>query len=279
MDIKYVCTYWGQEELNAPEFFNKVLNEEYDGIEINFPDSDKFINDFLQELDNVRSKTKKDFVFIAQQVLPPVNESVDKYIKRMSARLNTIAQLNPDFINSHTGKDYFSFDDNCSIIEAALNISVRTGIRILHETHRGRFTFHAATLLPYFVKFPEIELTGDISHWCNVSESMLQDQQFIIKKIIPHIAHIHARVGFEHSPQVNDPFAPEWEKYVDTYLQWWDEIINHNEKGGKRIFTICPEAGPRPYMPVMPYTQGYLSDQWKTNVAMKDLLKARYSKN
>src|ERR1019366_8988496 len=102
MELKYICTYWGQEELNATDFFKKVLNEDYDGIEINLPDSTEFINNFLKELDAVRNN-RKDFIFIAQQVLPPVKESVDEYIKRISARLNALVKLNPDFINSHTG--------------------------------------------------------------------------------------------------------------------------------------------------------------------------------
>ena len=38
------------------------------------------------------------------------------------------------------------------------NISQKTGIPIFHETHRGRFSFHAATLIPYLRKFPEMEL-------------------------------------------------------------------------------------------------------------------------
>ena len=65
MNLKYVCTYWGQEELNATNFFNKVLNEYYDGIEINFPDSTEFISNFLKELDTVRNN-RKEFIFIAQ---------------------------------------------------------------------------------------------------------------------------------------------------------------------------------------------------------------------
>jgi len=248
------------------------LNEGYDGIEINFPDSTEFIINFLKELDTVRNE-RKDFIFIAQQVLPSANESVDEYVKRMSAGLNALTKLNPDFINSHTGKDYYSFDDNCRIIEAVLNISTNSGIRILHETHRGRFTFHASSLLRYLKKFPELELTGDISHWCTVSESMLSDQQNILEKIIPRISHIHAIVGYEHSPQVYDPMAPEWRNHLNIFMNWWEEIIMQKEKEGVDSFTICPESGPVPYMPVVPFTQQPIGNQWKINAAMKDLLK------
>ena len=31
-----------------------------------------------------------------------------------------------------------------------------------------------------------------------------------IDAAIPHVLHVHARVGFDQGPQVSDPFAPEW---------------------------------------------------------------------
>jgi hypothetical protein len=79
-------------------------------------------------------------------------------------------------VNSQTGKDFFSFDENVRILERAFAIQQATGVKIVHETHRGKFSFHGRTLLPYLERFPDLRLTADFSHWCNVSESLLQDQ-------------------------------------------------------------------------------------------------------
>jgi hypothetical protein len=275
MQLKYVCPYWGQESLAPKEFLHKVLVEGYDGVEINLPMSDGFLDSFTNELETVR-RQKPDFIFIAQQVLPPAQESVADYIRRTTQRLEFLIQLRPAFINAHTGKDYFSFDDNCRVLEATMNIAARSGVRILHETHRGRFTFHAATLLPYLERFPELELTADFSHWCTVSESMLEDQQAIIEQVIPHVEHIHARIGYEQGPQVADPSAPEWEGHRARFLCWWFKILSHQKKKGTPQFTICPEAGPAPYMPTVPFTGQPLADQWKVNAQMKDLLKQTF---
>lgn len=274
MKVQYVCPHWGQEETSASSFFARVLEEGYDGIEINLPETHAFVNEFQSLLNSTRA-VKNEFVFIAQQVLPPAQESVAEYTNRMKARLEFLATLKPDFINSHTGKDYFSFDDNCRIIEAAENIASRSGIPILHETHRGRFTFHAASLVPYFEKFPGLKLTGDFSHWCTVSESMLEDQKAIIRQIIPHVHHIHARIGYEHSPQVNDPFAPEWKNHVDAFICWWKEIICNHSINQKQSFTLTPEFGPVPYMPTLPHSQTPLANQWQTNSRIKDMLKLK----
>lgn len=274
MQIKFVCPYWGKEGTLASDFLRSVLQEDYDGVEINMPDEPDFINEFQVELDYVR-KTNDRFIFIAQQVLPLRPESVSDYTNRLKRRLVNLVELKPNFINSHTGKDYFSFDDNCRIIELVENISQKSGVPILHETHRGRFTFHAASLLPYLDRFPKLRLTADFSHWCTVSESLLDDQQEILEKVIPFVHHLHARVGYEHSPQVNDPFAPEWKSTFDTFVGWWKKVIKAGNVT-EDFFTICPEFGPAPYMPTMPFTQKPLGDQWKINVRMKDYLQHEF---
>jgi sugar phosphate isomerase/epimerase len=273
VQIKYCCTYWGSENIAADVFVDKVLAAGYEGIEIFLPStSDAFSELFFEALEDVLV-SQPHFLFIAQQLTAPDNETVEQYIARMQKSLLTLSAYQPSFINSHTGKDYFSFDDNCKVLEAALNISSKTGVRILHETHRGRFSFHAASLIPYLKKFPELELVADFSHFCAVSESLLQDQEAIVEQIIPHVSHIHARVGHEQGAQVNHPSAPEWERHVAAHEAWWQQIIAFNRQQGKPLFSITPEFGPAPYMPSLPYTQQPLANQWDINHSMMQRLK------
>ncbi len=276
MDIQFTCTYWGQEGISASAFFKKILNAGYRGAEIFMGEEIDFKKAIIKEVENAR-KNEPDFVFIPLQLLTPEQESIDNFISRMENELLELSSYQPTFINSHTGKDYFSFDDNCRILEASLNIAKKTGVRILHETHRGRFSYHAATLLSYLNKFPELELVADFSHFCTVSESLLEDQEEIISKIIKHVSHIHARVGSEQGPQVNDPFAPEWKNHLLIFEEWWQQIIKHKMEEGSKKMTITPEFGPPPYMPVMPYSQKPLSNQWQVNVDMMNYIKSKIS--
>ena len=272
MEIKYICTYWGCEQLSAKEFLNQVVQNGYTGVEINFPNDANFISEFLLELKNIRKHTHKDFVFIAQQVLSSQSETVDEYTFRLKNRLEFLATLQPDYINSHTGKDYYSFSDNCKIIDTCETISRISGIPIWHEIHRGRFSFHLKTLLSYIDIYPNLTLVADFSLFCVVSESNLQDQHDLLVKIYPNINHIHARIGFEQSPQVNHPFAPEWKNHVTQFVHWWQEIIALQDKKKDATFTITPEFGPFPYMPQEPFTQKPLSNQWEINLEMKKYL-------
>ena len=86
------------------------------------------------------------------------------------------------------------------------------------------------------------------------------------------LKYIHARIGFEQSPQVNHPFAPEWEPYLIQYLSWWKELIEIQKKKNYSSFSITPEFGPFPYMPQEPFTQKSLSNQWEINLKMKNYL-------
>lgn len=276
MQINYCCPFWGCEQDEADAFIQKVIISGYEGVEISFPSDLNFREQFIRHIENGKQKNDA-LIFIAQQLTAPENKSVDSYIGKMEQKLVELSALQPIFINSHTGKDYFSFDDNCKVIEAALNISNKTGVRILHETHRGRFSFHAASLLPYLKKFPEMELVGDFSHFCTVSESMLQDQEEIIQQIIPHVSHIHARIGWEQGPQVNDPSAKEWEKNFKIFSAWWKKIVQLKERKGWKYFTITPEFGPAPYMPAEPFTKKPLSQQWNNNLYMMNQLKKIFS--
>ncbi len=272
MEIRYCCPFWGCEHLEAAAFIEQCLAAGYQGIEINWPSAhEAFTSTFLKQLEAIRH-TDPHFLFIPQQLTSPHGMPVDALIEKMKQKLSELAALSPDFINSHTGKDYYTFDDNCRILEAALTFGQQRGVRILHETHRGRFSFHAASLIPYLERFPELELVGDFSHFCTVSESLLQDQTAIIDRIIPHISHLHARIGHEQGPQVNHPQAPEWAKHWDYFFQWWKAIVANKRQSGAEYFSITPEFGPAPYMPAEPFTQKPLSSQWDNNVFMRDQL-------
>jgi sugar phosphate isomerase/epimerase len=269
MEIKYICTYWGQDSNRVDQVVEKAMNAGYDGIEMNVP----FDGDFTTRLLNAIDTTQA--IFIAQQWLPPARETVEQYRKRMLAYLNHLAWLNPAFINSHTGKDYFSFEDNSSLIETCRELEEETGIKIIHETHRGRFSHHAASLLPYLERYPGLEINADFSHFCAVSESLLEDQEEIIERILPHTRYIHARVGFDQAAQVNHPFAPEWSETLHRFVFWWQSIIDLARERGEKVFYICPEFGPAPYMPALPFTRKPVSDQWNINLQMKLYLKEK----
>ena len=270
-ELKIMATSWGFQG-TMDSFCAKVKKEGYDGVELWWPtDNKKAQNEIFAAL-----KTHDlEIGFLCGGSQSDPQEHLDFFKKMINAAARQNIQR-PFYINIHSGRDYFSFEDNKKFIEYTQTLAKETGILICHETHRGRMLFAAHVTKNFIENFPELRLTLDISHWCNVHESLLADQKETVEKALDRTDHIHARIGHPEGPQVNDFRAPEWEQVVKQHFEWWDKIVERKKRNGERM-TILTEFGPPDYMPTMPYTRQALSDQWAINVHMMHLLRKRYS--
>lgn len=270
-ELKIMATSWGFEG-TVDAFCAKVKKEGYDGVEMWWPADDKKAQD---ELFAALKKYGLEIGFLCGGSQSNPQQHLDFYKRMIDAAAWQNIQR-PLYINNHSGRDHFSFDDNKKFIEHTNALAKETGIIICHETHRSRILFAAHIAKQYIEKFPELRLTLDISHWCNVHESLLADQKETVDMALERTDHIHARIGHPEGPQVNDPRAPEWEIIVNQHFEWWDKVVERKKKNGERM-TFLTEFGPPDYMPIMPYTKQPLSDQWAINVHIMHLLRKRYS--
>ena len=182
MSTKYLCPYWGSENQPIASFIANAIAKGFDGIEIHIPNDKDFEDQLFFVLEYTRAH-HPDFILVVQQISEiKKDETPSKYLWNVLNRLGELRRFQPNFINSHTGKDHYSFENNCHIIEAIEDFSRTNNIPVYHEIHRGRFTFHSATTLKYLSVFPHLKFVGDLSHWCLSSESMLEDQKHIIEK-------------------------------------------------------------------------------------------------
>lgn len=266
--IRFFCPRWGAND-SWESFCKRVKEAGYDGVEAVVPEDTKG----RQEIAAALSKHNLDLIIVS---LPGWADAVE-HKKKFEALLHDLATLKPQFINSQTGKDFFTFDQNRQIIEAADKVAKETGVKVLHETHRGKFSFAAHVTKAFLEKMPNLRITLDISHWCNVAESLLENQIDAVDLAISRTDHIHARVGHPEGPQVNDPRAPEWENAVKAHLAWWDKVVSTHQQKGAATITFTPEFGPPSYLPTLPFTQQPVADQWGINVHMMQLLKKRYN--
>ncbi len=270
-DLKIMATSWGYQG-TMESFCAKVKKEGYDGIELWWPTENKKAQD---EIFAALKTYDLEIGFLCGGSQSNPQEHLEFYKRMIDAAAKQNIQR-PLYINNHSGKDYFSFEDNIKFIEHTQALAKETGLLICHETHRGRMLFAAHITRNFLEKYPDLKLTLDISHWCNVHESLLADQKETIDLALARTEHIHARIGHPEGPQVNDPRAPEWEQTVKQHFEWWDKIVNRKRRNGERV-TILTEFGPPDYMPTYPYTKQPLADQWAINVYMMHLLRKRYS--
>jgi sugar phosphate isomerase/epimerase len=270
LQLKILATNWGFEG-TLKQYITKVKQEAYDGIEIWWPMDEKELNELVELLRE--NDLQVGFLCGAQDV--NYTEHLT-FFKKMVEAAATNKLIKPLYINCHSGRDYFTFEQNKSFIDFTVSMSRQTGIKILHETHRSRILYSAPAGRSYFDKIKDLRITFDVSHWCNVSESLLNNQPDTIRMAIERTDHIHARIGHPEGPQVNDPRAPEWKEALEAHLGWWDKIVERKRAANEPL-TFLTEFGPADYMPTEPYSRKPLANQWEINVWIKDLLRKRYS--
>ncbi|EAZ80166.1 sugar phosphate isomerase/epimerase family protein [Algoriphagus machipongonensis] len=264
--LMFFQTDWGN-QLPMDDFLTKVKADGYDGIEVWMPNSE-------EARANLKAGLKKHdlkVVFLngTNRALP-YEEALEAY----EEGLRYILTWDPVKINNHTGNDFWTVEQNLEFLKIADQISKESGVPIIHETHRGRFSYTLPAAVSMLEVFPSLRYTLDISHWMVVHERLIGKTDSNLQKIMPAVDHIHARVGYAEGPQVNDPAAPEWKNAVEVHLEIWEEIIRNSKD---ETFTITTEFGPAPYMPTVPFSNVPIADQWAANVYIMNAIKARFS--
>jgi sugar phosphate isomerase/epimerase len=247
-------------------FLAKAKASGYDGVELWMPTSEEKKNSLKEGL----KKYQLQVIFLhGTNRNLPFQEALLAY----EEGLKEILSWKPMKVNSHTGNDFWTQEQNLAFIALGDRYEKQVGIPVLHETHRGRFSYTLPDALAMLRKFPNLKYTLDISHWMVVHERLLTESDPLLQEIFPAVDHIHARVGYAEGPQVPNPAAPEWENEVKVHVAIWEKIIRSYSGD---VFTVTTEFGPPPYMQTVPFTKQPLADQWEANVWIMNALKSRF---
>lgn len=182
-------------------------------------------------------------------------KGVEEHLASFRQQLAAVRRFQPTRVNCHSGSDRWTSDEAMRFYREALQVEADTEFPIAHETHRGRCLFHPWAAVRLLEAFPKLHLCADFSHWVCVCERLLNEEEGILRECARRAIHIHARVGFENGPQVNDPRAPEWKNHVETHERWWTWIWEAQKAQGASFITMTPEFGPPTYLPTQPFTQ------------------------
>jgi len=269
VELKILCSQWGQNHLETEAFFAKVKEAGYDGVDTWVPENRNERNNFIRLLNEY------DLDMVSHQHQAK-GDNIDDFCQSFEYYLELSLESDPILINSHSGRDYFTLEQQLQVIDVAENFAAKNNIRIAHETHRGRVGFGPVNCRELFKLRPNMKITADLSHWVCVTESYLENFADEVNEAIKRTEHIHARVGFTEGPQIPDPRSPLWKDEVEFFLKLWVRMVDYQHSIGTKIFTITSEFGPPPYMWTSPADGAPLADQWEVNVFMKDLLKERF---
>jgi len=266
MKVLILAPQWGFENLRPEDFIVKIKEAGFDGVDTWVPE---------------RADERKDFIRLLHEYRLPIvshqhrakGSNIKEFCNSFEYELNLCMECEPVLINSHSGRDYFSIDEQLKVIDVAAEFSMKNNIRIVHETHRGRLGYSPYNAKELFNLRPEMKVTADLSHWVCVTESYLEHCAAIVDETIARTEHIHARVGYPQGPQVPDPRVAEWQPATNIFMDWWQRIIAQKITTGAETFTITSEFGPAPYMLNIPATGKPVADQFELNCFIKDLIR------
>jgi len=271
LQLQFFCPRWGSEGLPWDEFLGRVRDEGYDGVELGIAHSME-----RREMEDICNEVEQHGLLLLVQHYDTVDANFSRHCETYNEWLYDMKDYPIAKINSQTGRDIFSFEQNASLIGSAMMFTNATGIEVVHETHRNKWSFAAHIAKSYLERIPDLRITLDASHWVCVAESFLQDQSDAMDLAIGRTRHIHARIGYPCGPQVPDPRAQEWQEALGRHLDWWDAVVAQRQEDSTSL-TITPEFGPYPYMVELPYSRQPIVSQWEVNVWMMRLLRERWS--
>ncbi|DAZ95407.1 TPA: hypothetical protein N0F65_006297 [Lagenidium giganteum] len=189
-------------------------------------------------------------------------EGVQAHLNRLRKQLELVRKdfdgdAKPMWINAHSGCDHWPKLDQMEYVAHALEIENSLELtNVSHETHRGRIFYSPWTTMELLEAFPSLKLTLDFSHWCVVAERLLdtpQDEEWI-ERMLPHVWHIHGRIGSPQSAQIRHPTDQHTSAEVARFDRLWMDAwrLQFQRATGvdpdePKFATFTPEYGPIPY--------------------------------
>jgi sugar phosphate isomerase/epimerase len=263
MRLKLVRSIWGVDG-DLYDFFCQAKKDgkTYEGFEAGWVN---LTEEQMDQLKRVQKDLGLDFtamVFSDTPITPyyTVKEHVAEFKRQVEG---TLKFLKPLHITSHSGKDTWTEEEYHEFFREIVEYTATLPVPVYHETHRGRVLYHPMVTERILKAFPSVLLTADLSHWVNVCQrvTVMDEPQgrAVLELVKKRTRHIHARVGYEHGPQVPDPRAPEYYHAVEAHERWWNEIFEDCESeshtgGAMKVITLVPEYGPPYYLHTLPFT-------------------------
>lgn len=246
----------------ASQLFAHIKRQGFDGIEASLGDLEALggadaVLPMLEENElELIVGVYSGWVDYEPQNLHQQFEGVENHVTRFREQLETVASFSrrPVRINAHSGSDHWRPSEQREFLRRAHDIERQIGCDdiLAHETHRGRMLYSPWPTLALLDEFPSLKLTLDFSHWCVVTERLLdapEDNEWLLKKVAPRVRHVHGRVGTEQAAQLPNPHDDELSRHqVERFQRLWNAIWAQQKAEGESS-TFTPEYGPIPYAP------------------------------
>jgi len=204
-----------------------------------------------------------------------------KTVDELKPIIEHVQELGADHINLQPDVRPYSLEECIPLIEGWRRLAHDSGIAVHIETHRDRMTTDLLFTLRLLDCFPDLRLTGDISHYVVGREfawPISEENHSLIRRILDNSWGFHGRVASREQIQVQISF-PHHKEWLDLFLGWWQYGFRswRRRAHDDAVLTFLCELGPKEY--AMTGRDGYeLSDRWEEAILMKRLVKELWFK-
>lgn len=187
-----------------------------------------------------------------------------------------VGELGADHINLQPNVRPYRLEECFPYIEGWRRLADDAGLTLHIETHRDRMTTDLFRTLHLLDRFPDLRLTGDISHYVVGREFAwpIDDENHrLMRRILDNCWGFHGRVASREQIQIQIGF-PRHRDWVELFMGWWEYGFRSWRKRAPvdATLTFLCELGPYEY--AITGADGYeLSDRWREAQQMKDMVR------
>lgn len=179
--------------------------------------------------------------------------------------LDHIAEFGADHLNLQADVRPHTVAECVPLIEGWRALAHEARVPLHFETHRDRMTTDLYFTLRLLDRFPDLRLTGDLSHYVVGREfawPISDENHRLMQRIIDNCWGFHGRVASREQIQVQISF-PHQRDWLDLFMGWWEYGFRSWRRRAPpdAVLTFLCELGPKEY--AMTGRDGYeLSDRW-----------------
>lgn len=195
--------------------------------------------------------------------------------------LDHVAEFGADHVNLQADVRPHTVAECVPLIEGWRALAERAGVPLHFETHRDRMTTDLYFTLRLLDRFPDLRLTGDLSHYVVGREfawPISDENHRLMHRIIDNCWGFHGRVASREQVQVQISF-PHQRDWLELFMDWWEYGFRSWRRRAPpdAVLTFLCELGPKEY--AMTGRDGYeLSDRWEEAQLLKRLVRELWQK-
>lgn len=195
--------------------------------------------------------------------------------------LGHVAELGADHLNLQADVRPHTVAECVPLIEGWRALARDAGVALHFETHRDRMTTDLYFTLRLLDRFPDLRLTGDLSHYVVGREfawPIADENHRLMHRVIDQCWGFHGRVASREQIQVQISFRYQRD-WLELFLGWWAYGFRSWRRRAPKnaVLTFLCELGPREY--AMTGADGYeLSDRWQESQDLMRMVREIWSR-